>query len=193
MSISRKLFRPMAGQTHGRFAAFRMNGTLSYRGDTVFLDTTANATQGQTAGVLDGATLGLNDFMYVQIAQVATTGATIGHYKVAGVVEGLRVGDRNTTTAIPDDGVVIVQVAGVHQQTWMSVTTGVADWIAVANSNNTLGAALPLVGLGVSTDDMRISSHLLGVIMGPNVATGTRAAVTTTSHCPVWVRCGDLV
>lgn len=192
MSMSRKFFRPMAGQTHGRFAAFRMNGTLAYRGDTVFIDTLAPASQGQTAGVLDGKTLGTNDFMYVKIAQVANA-ATITQGAVAGVVEGLSVGDRNTTTAIPDDGVVIVQVAGVHQQVWMSATTGIADWVALADSNSTLGAARPLVGAAKTTDGAAQAMQLVGPILTSNVTTGTRAAVTTTNYCAVWVRCGDVV
>jgi len=192
MSMSRKFFRPMAGQTHGRFAAFRMNGTLSYRGDTVFIDTTAPASQGQTAGVLDGKTLGTNDFMYVNIQNIAND-ATTPHCHVAGVVEGLSVGDRNTTTAIPDDGVVIVQVAGVHQQAWMSATTGTAGWVAVADSGNTLGAARALVGIGKSTLGPPELALLVGVLLTDNVATGTRAAVTTTSYSAVWVRCGDVV
>ncbi len=192
MSISRRLFRPMVGQTHGRFAAFRMNGTLAYRGDTVFIDTTAPASQGQTAGILDGKTMGTNDFLYVKIAQVAND-ATITQGAVAGVVEGRAVGDRNTTTALDDDGVVIVQVAGVHSQVWMSATTGIADWIALGDSNSTLGAARPLVGAGLSTLGGAEALQLVGVILATNVTTGTRATVTTTSYCPVWVRCGDVV
>lgn len=190
MSMSRKIFRPMAGQTHGRFAAFRMNGTLSYRGDTVFLDTTAPASQGQTAGVLDGKTLGTNDFLYVKIANVAN-GATITQAQVAGVVEGLSVGDRNTTTAIPDDGVVIVQVAGVHQQVWMNATTGIADWIALADSGSTLGLARPIVGVGVTTDAAIFGTMLVGVIMGAT-ASASRGTTATVGN-QVWVRCGDVV
>lgn len=192
MSMSRKLFRPQQGQTHGRFAAFRMNGTLAYRGDVVFLDTTAPASQGQSAGVLDGKTLGTNDFIYVKIASVAND-ATIAQGAVAGVVEGVSIGDRNTTTAIADDGIVIVQVAGPHQQVWMSATTGIPDWIALADSGNTLGAARPLVGAGLSTLGGAEALQLVGPILTSNVTTGTRATVTTTSYCAVWVRCGDVV
>ena len=190
MSMSRKLFRPQAGQTPGRFAAFRMNGTLSYRGDVVFLDTTAPATQGQTAGVLDGKTLGTNDFLYVKIDSRLVE-ATIGQGQVAGVVEGLSVGDRNTTTAIPDDGVVIVQVAGVHQQVWMTATTGIADWVALADSTSTLGMARPLVGVGVSTLGGAQSMFLVGSILA-GTASASRGTTTTVGN-PVWVSCGDVV
>jgi len=192
MSMSRKLFRPMAGQTHGRFAAFRMNGTLSYRGDTVFIDKTAPATQGQTAGVLDGKTLGTQDFLYVNIQNIGND-ATTPHCHVAGVVEGLSIGDRNTTTAIPDDGVVIVQVAGVHTQTWTTTTDATAGWVAVGDSGSTLGGARALVGIGKSTLGPPELALLVGVVLTDTVTTGTRAAVTTTPYSAVWVRCGDVV
>jgi hypothetical protein len=167
-----------------------MNGTLSYRGDVVFLDTTAPASQGQTAGVLDGKTLGTDDFMYVKIDNRATE-ATIGQGAVAGVVEGLAIGDRNTTTAIPDDGVVIVQVAGVHKQVWMTATTGIADWIALGDSGSTLGMARPIVGVGVTTLGGPQSMYMVGVILG-GTASASRGTVATVGN-QVWVRCGDVV
>lgn len=191
MSMSRKIHRPVAGQTHGRFAAFRMNGSLSYRGDIVFLDSTAPASQG-SSGVLDGKTLGTTDFMYVKIAQVATD-ATTPHYAVAGVVEGLHVGDRNTTTAIADDGVVIVQVAGVHGQVWMADTSATADYVLLADGNSTLGGGRALVGVGKSTLGAPEAAFLVGVCLTANATTGTRAAVTNTNWCAAWIRNGDVV
>lgn len=192
MSMSRKLFRPKPGSVPARFAAFRLNGTANYRGDVVFIDTTAPTSQG-ASGVVDGLTMtAAQDFIFVKSASVAN-GATITQGAVAGVIEGRSIGDRNTTTALDDDGVVIVQVAGVHTAVWMSATTGIADWIALADSANTLGAARPIVGVGVTTDAAIFSTFLLGVILGTNATTGTRAAVTTTSFCPVWIRCGDVV
>ena len=192
MSMGRKIFRPMAGQTHGRFAAFRMNGTLSYRGDVVHIDTTAPASQGQTAGVLDGQTLGTTDFLYVIGNQSHATNATIAGYSVAGVIEGKTVGDRNTTTALAEDGVVIVQVAGVHSQVWMSATDGVAGWIALADSANTFGQARAASIISV-TASLTAVDHAF--VVG-HILTGTASAsrgTTATVGNAVWIRCGDVV
>ncbi len=188
----KKLFRPQPGQVPARFAAFRLNGTANYRGDTVIIDTTAPTSQGAT-GVLDGKTMTAGqDFLYVKSASIAN-GATINQFQAAGIIEGKSIGDRNTTTALDDDGVVIVQVAGVHTAAWMSATTGIADWIALADSASTLGAARPIVGVGVTTDAGIFGSFMVGIILGSNATTGTRGTVTTTSFCPIWVRCGDVI
>ena len=192
MSMARKLFRPGQGQVPARFAAFRLNGTAAYRGDVVMLDTTAPGSQG-ASGVVDGKTLGANDFIYVVSTTLPANEATIGQGAVAGVIEGKGVGDRNTTTALTDDGIVIVQVAGVHEQVWMSANTGVAQWLALADSTSTLGAARPIVGVGVTTLGGAQLSYLVGVILGTNATTGARAAVTNANFCPVWIRCGDVV
>lgn len=190
--MMRKLFRPRPGQVPQRFSAFRLNGTVNYRGDVVVIDSTAPTSQG-ASGVVDGLTMtAAKDYIYVKSASIANE-ATIGQAAVAGVIEGRTVGDRVTSVALDDDGIVIVQVAGVHEAVWMSATTGIADWIALADSASTLGAARPIVGVGVSTLGGAQLSFLVGVILATNATTGTRGTVTTTSFCPVWIRCGDVI
>jgi hypothetical protein len=191
MSMSRKLFIPKAGQVHGRFAAFRLSGTANYRGDCVFLDTTAPASQG-ASGVLAGETLGTNDFLYVKSAQVAN-GATTPHAAVVGLIEGKAVGDRNTSTALTDDGVVVVQVAGVHTDCWQSATTATAGWVALADANSTLGAVRPIIGVGITTDAAIFAQYMVGVCLTDRATTGTRGTATTTDKVTLWIRCGDVV
>lgn len=198
MSMSRKLFRPKPGQNPARFAAYRLNGTVNYRGDVVFLDTTAPTSQG-ASGVVDGLTMtDKQDFIYVKSAQVATN-ATTPHFAVVGVIEGKTIGDRNTTTALDDDGVVIVQVAGVHTGVWMTSTAGVADGLALANSNSTLGSAIAAVGIDVAATAANLAAglanavQLVGVILEANTVTATRGTVTTANYNPVYIRCGDVI
>lgn len=199
MSLSRKLFRPKPGQVPARFAAFRLNGTINYRGDVMFLDTTAPTSQG-ASGVVDGLTMtDKMDFLYVKSASVATGAATSPHFAVVGAIEGRTVGDRNTTTALDDDGVVIVQVAGVHQAVWMTSTAGAADGLAFANSANTLGSAIAGVGLDVAATVANLaaglgnSAFVVGVILEANTVTATRGTVTTANYNPIWIRCGDVI
>lgn len=188
--MMRRLFLPKAGQTWGRFMAARLNGSTNYRGDVVFIDTTAPASQG-SSGVVAGETLGANDFIFVKSAQVAN-GATTPHAAVVGLIEGRKVGDRVSSVALDDDGVVIVQVAGVHTDCWQSATTATAGWIALADSNSTLGAARPIVGVGVTTDAAIFSQYVVGVCLTDRATNGTRGTSTTTDRVTLWIRCGDV-
>ena len=195
--MSRKLFRPKPGQTPARFQAFRLNGAVNYRGDVVFLDTTAPTSQG-ASGVVDGLTMtDKQDFFYVKSASVATNAAS-PQCAVVGVIEGRTVGDRNTTTALDDDGVVIVQVAGVHAQTWVTSTSGAADGLVFANSANSLGSGVIGVGIDIAATAANLAAGLsnltqvVGVILEANTVTATRGTVTTANYNPVWIRCGDV-
>lgn len=190
MSMSRKLFIPKAGQTHARYAAFRINGSLNYRGDCVVIDTTAPASQG-ASGVVAGETLGANDFIYVIQTDIATD-ATGPACNAVGFIEGLRVGDRNTTTALPNDGVIIVQVAGVfsnHAAVTVATDAVVGDLLLV-NGASTDGAALPAAA--IANSHAETAGYLAGIVLTTG-ATYTRGTVTTAPGCTAWVRCGAMV
>ena len=194
----RKIFRPKPGQVPGRFQAYRLNGAANYRGDVVFLDTTAPTIQG-ASGVVDGLTMtDKQDFFYVKSASIATGAVTTPNFAVAGVIEGRSVGDRNTTTALDDDGIVIVQVAGVHPQVWTTSNAGAVDGLLFANSANTLGSGVVGVGLDVATAAANLaaglsnSAFVVGVILEANTVTAARGGVTTANYNPIWIRCGDV-
>lgn len=164
MSMMRKIFRPGQGAVHKRFAAAFVNATTSYRGDIAVWDTTPPTDQG-ASGVLEGKTLGANDFIYVTIAP-ATAANSIGI--LAGVYEGKAVGDRDTVNFFPDNSLAIVQTWGIHDSVYMvddtvaagaliymSTTAGAGQDVAastVIGTDSVNGGALGMVGVAMTAD-----------------------------------------
>lgn len=189
--MARKFFIPKAGQTHARYAAFRLNSTLAYRGDVCWLDTLAPASQGPASdGVLAGETLGANDFIYAKTCVAVATTATTPLYHGLGFIEGLRIGDRDTTTLLPNDGVIIVQVAGVFKDHAAVTAAPAVGDVLKWNGNSTLGCALSATIITATLASQ--NAFIVGVALTTG-ATYVRAAVTNAAGCTAWVRCGDVV
>lgn len=143
---ARRIFRPGKGAVAGLFSPFRVNGTAVYRGDFVVWDTTAPTSQG-SSGVLDGQTLGTDDFIFCRTVDTVANGLGLG----AGVVEGRSMGDRDSATALSDDGIAIVQVYGVH------ATVQTVDDTVAAGALLTAGTVAGAMADGASaTDDMAV-------------------------------------
>jgi len=178
MSMIKTLFRPGKGRRPGRFIAAVFNaGTAGYRGDVVMWDNTAPTSQG-SSGVLEGDTLGVNDFIYVQL-----TTATIadGQGLQAGILEGTKIGDTDTVTTIPDDSIAIVQTFGVHE-TVRTVAT------VVTTSQLSIGTIAGECAETLATD-VATSAHI--IIGMPMTADSTYTRGTATENKVTgFIRCG---
>ena len=184
MSMVRSLFRPGKGQKVSRYIQAFINGAAAYHGDFVVWDTTAPTTQG-TSGVVDGKTLGTNDYVYVVQSTAIATGTNRG----AGLIEGRTIGDRNTTTALTDDQLVIVQTYGVFDDNcFLSASSTTRGDILFASS--TVAGQLIVSAAVTATDSTndRNNEWMVGFTLGPT-ATYTRAAVTNANGATVFIRC----
>jgi hypothetical protein len=175
MSMMRQIFRPGAGQTPKRFVAAFVNATTSFRGDVAVWDTTAPTDQG-SSGLLEGKTLGANDFIFVTIAP-ATASNSYG--LLAGVYEGTTVGDTDTVNNLSNDAVAIVQTWGVH------------DTVRTVDDTVAIGAVLTMsttAGACADGASSTLEGGLVGVAMTVDT-TYTRGTVTTENKVTGFVRC----
>jgi len=175
MSMMRKLFRPGKGAVPQRFIAAFVNATTSFRGDLAVWDTTAPTDQG-SSGVLEGKTLGANDFFFVTICP-ATASNSYG--LLAGVCEGTHIGDTNTVSNFPDDSLVIVQTWGVHDTVRTADDTVAAGALLIAST--TAGAC-------ADAASSTLEGGLAGVALTVDT-TYTRGTVTTANKVTGFVRC----
>lgn len=183
MSMMRKLFRPGKGQVPQRFIAAFVNATTSYRGDVAVWDTTAPTSQGAT-GVVDGQTLGANDFIFVTICP-ATAVNSFG--LLAGVYEGTHVGDRSSVTNFADDSLAIVQTWGVHENVRTVDDTVAAG--ALLYVSTTAGACADVAAADIdSTDSTYSATGLVGVSLTADT-TYTRGTDTGAYCVTGFVRC----
>jgi hypothetical protein len=179
------LFRPVAGgfvSSRKRLEPWYVNGTDVYRGDIVAIDTSAATDQG-TSGVLDGATLGVTDFVFCALSTAATD-----NKKILGVVDrgdGMT-SDTDTVNAISNDGIALVQTSGIHTNAQVEATNvaagnnlgpGTTGGLAVIAATDAFDGFLCAVALVNGTDD---------TLGGGNY---TRGTVTTAEKVAVLVRC----
>ena len=174
MSMMRKIFRPGAGAVHKRFVAAFVNATTSYRGDTAIWDTTAPTDQG-ASGVLEGKTLGANDFIYVTICPATIANSHALH---AGVYEGKSIGDTDTVNNLLNDSLAIVQTWGIHDTVQTADDTVAAKALLIAST--TAGA---LADAATST----LEGQLVAVAMTTQ-ATYTRGT-DTKNNVTGFIRC----
>lgn len=192
MSIARSIFRPGKGQVPQKFIrAFWNAATAGYRGDTVIWDIEAPASQG-ASGVLEGKTLGTDDFIYVTISATTVAGS---FGRVAGVIEGPSLGSKDTATAIPDDSCVIVQTWGVHDNVRTNPTTGAAGSLLYLGT--VAGALEVSLATDVATDvlitpatDTELGHLVVGLALTAS-ATYTRGSVTTEDNVTAFIRCDN--
>jgi len=188
MSMIRSIFRPGKGQVPQKFIrAFWNAATAGYRGDTCMIDTTAPTSQG-ASGVLEGKTLGTDDFIYVTITATTIAGS---HNRVVGVIEGPTLGSKDTATAIPDDSCVIVQTWGVHDNVRTNPTTGAAG--SILSVGTVAGAlevtvAADVATLILGTDAVIHQGNIVGVALNAS-ATYTRGTVTDEDNVTAFIRC----
>ena len=174
MSMMRKIFRPGAGAVHKRFVAAFVNATTSYRGDAAIWDSTPPTDQG-ASGVLEGKTLGANDFIYVTICPATIANS---HGLHAGVYEGKSIGDTDTVNNLLDDSLAIVQTWGIHDTVRTVDDTVAAKALLIAST--TAGA---LADAATST----LEGQMVGVAM---TADTTYTRGTATAYCVTgFVRC----
>lgn len=148
MSIIRSLFRPAPGQVYARFIQAFCNGSTVYRGDCVVWDTTAPTSQG-TSGKIDGKTIAADDFLFV-----APCAATAGFGLQAGIVEGKTLHNRDTTTAMDNDGIVIVQTAGIFKtHCQVDATTAAAGGPLVVGGTTTFSGQLTIADATATTSN----------------------------------------
>lgn len=182
MSMMRKLFRPGAGQVVQRFTAAFVNATTSYRGDVAVWDSTAPTDQG-SSGVLEGKTLGANDFVYVTICP-ATAVNSFGI--LAGVYEGPNVGNRSSVTNFADDSLAIIQTWGVHENVRTADDTVAAGALLYVSTTAGACADIPATDID-STVSTYSATGLVGVAL---TADTTYTRGTDTSYCVTgFVRC----
>lgn len=182
----RKLFRPGQGQRPAKYCAWFINGTASYRGDSVILDATAPTSQG-SSGVLEGKTLGAADFVFVT-PSAATTTSDWGLQ--AGVIEGPCVGHKDTVTAMTNDTVVVVQTWGIHDKVQVSSTDTAASSKLYISDGTAAGAGVAIYAAATATlgTDGYPASPLMGISMTTD-ATYTRGTVATAKYAVAFVRC----
>lgn len=181
MGMFRKLFRPGAGQKPQHYTAAFVNGTAIYRGDFVVWDTTAPASQG-ASGVLEGKTLGTSDFIFV-----TTSTSTLACGVGAGIIEGKSIGNRDTTTAMTNDNVAIIQNWGVFD-THCQVSTATAVGDVLLSYSTVAGELVGTVALAVAATAGHNGGYLQGIALTTDAAY-TRGTVTTIKGCTAFVRC----
>lgn len=184
MSMMRKIFRPGAGAVHKRFVAAFVNATTSFRGDVAIWDKTAPTDQG-TSGVLEGKTLGANDFIYVTIAP-ATAANSIG--VLAGVYEGKGISDTDTVNYFPDNSLAIVQTWGIHEKV-RTVDDTVAAGALLYMSTDAGACADVAASTVIGTDAVNGGAlGMIGVAMTAS-ATYTRGTDTDKNAVCAFIRC----
>ncbi len=180
MSQMRKLFRPGAGQTIRWFTAAFVEAT-TYPHDWVNLSGTATSGQGPGGdGVLEGKTLGTNDFVYVELADSANNGVPGTEL---GVVMGSGIGAVANTADVSGDSVaadnmVVIQQFGVHPVVATDGNASVtAEYLTIGTAAGIADAAS---GEGASTFTN------VGIALGTDAAY-TRAVAATGGVA--WIRC----
>ncbi len=150
MSMTRKLFRPGAGQRHQEFRAYFAEETI-YPGDLCSLTIIAPALQGPAAdGVLEGKTLDGEDFIYVQGLD---TGDTPASGNQVGIATGAKIEPPGgyadvINDSVTADNLIIVQYAGIHPMVQVNDTDVLAgDWIT-GGGNPGEGSATATVATG---------------------------------------------
>lgn len=181
MGMIRKLFRPGAGQKSQHYTAAFVNGTAVYRGDFVVWDTTAPTSQG-SSGVLEGKTLGANDFIFVT-QSTSTLACGVG----AGVVEGKSIGNRDTATAMTNDNIAIIQNWGVFD-THCQVSTATAVGDVLLSYSTVAGELIGTVALAVAATNGHNGGYLQGFALTTD-ADYTRGTVTTINGVTAFIRC----
>lgn len=192
MSIGRRLFRPGVGQTPARYTSAYMNGTAAYTGDLVVWDTTAPASQGATAGTIDGKSAGALDFVYVILPPAAALN-TIGLQ--AGIAQSTTGGlgrspSNGTANAISDDALVVIQTQGVCGDVF-----AVSNTVSTAGDLLILGATTGAVTQINATDDMvgattvESGNDLVGFLLTTQATDHNRGATATEPGVDIFVRC----
>ena len=180
MSMSRKIFRPGAGQTHQNFiVAFAEVAT--YPNDLVGLSTTAPASQG-SSGVLEGKTLGDYDYIY---ADLMDTNATDGAFSV-GTQLGVCVG--KSINAVSDRTNVINDV--VAADTLMVIQNWGITRLVYCDATVAAGAVLTTGTTEAAVTDATTSllQNHVGLAMATQ-ETYSRAAATDVQGVPAFIRC----
>lgn len=178
---TRKIFRPATGQKPARFIQALATNTDLYRGDFVIWDHEATP----TAITWDGATLGANDFIFVNTDATAADkiGAGAGLI-VGGDGTGGGLSNTNTTTAVctaTTGSLVQVQTWGVFDTHANTVDATVAAGALLLTTATVAGE---LVDATTATDD--------GTIMGVALSTAstyTRGTATDNTGVTCFVRC----
>jgi hypothetical protein len=174
--MNRRIFMPGKGARPARYTAALCTNTDVYRGDLVIWDHEATP----TAITWEGQTLTALDMVFVDTD--ATAADKIG--SCAGLIEGKRVGDLDTTTAIASattGAVAIVQTWGVFAS---HANTEDATVVAGALLLSTSTIAGEMVDATTATDD----GTIVGVALSAD-ATYTRGTVTTNTGVTAFVRC----
>ncbi len=150
MSMGRKLFRPGAGQHYQEFRAYFAEEQI-YPGDLCSLSVIAPALQGPAAdGVLEGRTLGLSDFIYVQLLDTddtPTSGLQVGVATGAGI-EPLGGYADVINDSVAADNLIIVQHAGVHPMVQVNDTSVLIGDFITGGANAGEGSATATVATG---------------------------------------------
>ena len=190
MSMMSRLFRPAPGNRHARYVQAFVNGTGVYRGDLVCWDTTAPTDQG-TSGVVEGKTMGVDDFLYVILPPAAAAAA---QGLQAGKVEGKTIRDNSSNaTAQTNDAMVIVQTWGVAEDVWVDDTLCDAGTFlttaATTGEWTTAAVAADVATLVNGTDSAIGEGKFCGVGLGADTAVWVRGTVTNEESAPAFIRC----
>ena len=176
MSMMRNLFRPGAGRRIEEFTtAFVMETT--YPGTWVCINSEVPTAQG-TAGVLEGETLGIYDYVECEHIAEDVLGAEAGFL---GCVRGAGINSVNDWTDVSGDsvannGLVVIQTWGVHPGGWTIDVGALGDHIGLHATNE-----------GESDPSNTISPD--GYDMGMQLRLGTSVTMGDAQHnAIVWVR-----
>lgn len=185
MSMMARIFKPGTGKRHERFTSAYVNGTAVYRGDLVCWDITAPASQG-ASGVVNGETLGANDFVYVILPPAAAAAA---QGLAAGCVRGRTFNDQTSNaTAIPDDSLVHIQTWGVCDLAWVTSTdTAAGDLLLTGATTGEWTRALATTING--TDSTQSIGALAGFALTADSTDHIRGTATAEERATIWVRC----
>lgn len=183
--LAARIFRPGAGKTHSRYVAAFVNGTAVYRGDLVCWDITAPTSQG-SSGVLEGQTLGTNDFIFVILPPAAAAAA---QGLQAGIVRGNTINDtRSNATAQTDDSCIIVQTWGVCDLAWVNSTDTAAGNLLVTGA--TTGEATRLLATDANATNATFGiGQLVGFALTADSTDHVRGTATAEERATIFVRC----
>lgn len=190
MSVGRRLFRPGVGSTHAKYTTAYMNGTTAYTGDLVCWDITAPASQGATAGTIDGKSAGATDFVYVILppaAEIAALGLQAGIAQSTNSGLG-RSPSNGTANAISDDALVVIQTAGVCADVFaVSNTDAVAG--SILTTTATTGAVTQVGSTDVAATNSTYIETMVGFVLTTQATDHNRGATATEPGIDAWIRC----
>ncbi len=176
MSMARNLFRPGAGLRIEEFTtAFLMETT--YPGTWVCINSEVPTSQG-VAGVLEGETLGVLDYVECEHIAEDVAGAEAGFL---GCVRGKSINDVNDWTNVlgnvqSNNDLAVIQTFGVHPGGWTVDVGALGDHIGIHQDQE-----------GESDPSSTISPD--GADMGMQLRIGTNVEFgDTQQNAIVWVR-----